>query len=97
MDKLERDFKAIELILEFAVDDMDSGAFDADAFEAMCENVQPLSDMTIHRVQWLLRIMRDGELIMGGLCASREGLWLADRIMPTLRGLEWLQARKNNV
>ena len=97
MDKLERDFKAIELILEFAVDDMDSGEFDADAFEAMCENVQPLSDMTIHRVQWLLRIMRDGELIMGGLCASREDLWLADRIMPTLRGLEWLQARKNDV
>lgn len=97
MDKLERDFKAIELILEFAADDMDSGEFDADAFEAMCENVQPLSDMTIHRVQWLLRIMRDGELIMGGLCASREDLWLADCIMPTLRGLQWLQARKETV
>lgn len=97
MDKLERDFKAIELILEFAVDDMDSGLFDADAFEAMCESVEPLRDMTIHRAQWLLRIMRDGELIMGGLCASREDLWLADRIMPTLKGLEWLQARKNDV
>lgn len=97
MDKLERDFKAIELILEFAADDMDSDEFDADAFEEMCESVSPLSDMTIHRVQWLLRIMRDGELIMGGLCASREDLWLADRIMPTLKGLEWLQVRKNNV
>ena len=97
MDKLERDFKAIELILEFAVDDMDSGEFDADAFEAMCENVQPLSDMTTHRVQWLLRIMREGGLTMGGLFASKEDLWLADRIVPTLKGLEWLQARKNNV
>lgn len=97
MDKLERDFKAIELILEFAADDMDSGEFDADAFETMCENVQPLSDMTIHRVQWLLRIMRDGGLIMGGLCASRKDLWLSDRIMPTLRGLEWLQAREDDV
>lgn len=97
MDKLERDFKAIELILEFAADDMDSGEFDADAFEAMCESVQPLRDMTIHRVQWLLRIMREGGLTMGGLCASREDLWLADRIMPTLKGLEWLQARKDDV
>ena len=76
---------------------MDSGEFDADAFKTMRESVQPLSDMTIHRVQWLLRIMRDGELIMGGLCASSEDLWLADRIMPTLRGLEWLQARKETV
>ena len=85
---IERDMKAIELILEFAVEDMDSGAFDADAFETMCESVEPLSDMTIHRVQWLLRIMRDGGLTMGGLCASKEDLWLADRIVPTLRGLE---------
>lgn len=92
---VERDMKAIELILEFAADDMDSGEFDADAFEAMCENSPRLSDMTVHRVQWLLRIMRDGELIMGGLCASSEDLWLADRIMPTLKGLEWLQARKD--
>ena len=97
MDKLERDFKAIELILGFAVDDMDSGLFDADAFEAMCESVEPLRDMTTHRVQWLLRIMRNGGLIMGGLCASREDLWLSDRIMPTLRGLEWLRERKDDV
>lgn len=94
---IERDMKAIELILEFAASDMDNDTFDADAFEAMCENSPRLKDMTVHRVQWLLRIMREGGLTMGGLCASREDLWLADRIMPTLKGLEWLQARKNNV